>query len=181
MLAAVLMVLYLVLWLRPASGLDRGTQPIRVAAVLFVCAVVASYVSANRHALPTLEQNGADRGLISVFGWLAVLLLAADGIDRPDRLKTMIRRIVLGVTAMAIIGLLQFFAHFDVTKYISIPGFSNVIAYGQAGRNGFVGRHRQQRIPSNSPRCSRWPCRLPSTGPVSHPPGDWGADGCRWY
>ena len=138
MFAAVLMVLYLVLWLRPASGLDRGTQPIRVAAVLFVCAVVASYVSANRHALPTLEQNGANRGLISVFGWLAVLLLAADGIDRPDRLKTMIRRIVLGVTAMAIIGLLQFFAHFDVTKYISIPGFSNIIAYGQAGRNGFV-------------------------------------------
>jgi O-antigen ligase len=138
MYAAILMGAYLVLWLRPAFGLDRGTQPIRVAAVLFACVIIASYVSANRHALPTLEQNGADRGLISVFGWLAVLLFAADGIDRWDRLNTMIRRIVLGVTALAVIGLLQFFAHFDVTKYITIPGFATMVAFGEVGRDGLT-------------------------------------------
>ena len=101
MFAAMLMGLYLVLWLRPAFGLDRGTQPMRVVAVLFTCVIIASYISASRHAMPSLEQNGADRGLISVFGWLGVLLLAVDGIDRSDRLKTMIRRIVLGVAGMA--------------------------------------------------------------------------------
>ena len=138
MYAAILMVLYLVLWLRPSFGLDRSTQPVRVVAVLFVCAIVGSYVSANRHTLPTLEQNGADRGLISVFGWLAILLFAADGIDRSDRFKTLIRRIVLGVTVMALIGLVQFFAHFDVTKYISIPGFSSMVAYGEVGRDGLL-------------------------------------------
>jgi O-antigen ligase len=138
MFAGLVMSLYLVFWLRPAFGLDRGTQPIRVVAVLFTCAVIASYISANRHALPALEQNGADRGLISVFGWAGVLLLAADGIDRSDRLKILIRRIVLGVTIMAIIGLLQFFAHFDTTKYIAIPGFSNVVAYGLVARDGLV-------------------------------------------
>ena len=56
----------------------------RVMAVLFTCVIIASYISANRHAMPSLEQNGADRGLISVFGWLGVLLLAVDGIDRLD-------------------------------------------------------------------------------------------------
>jgi polysaccharide biosynthesis protein PslJ len=138
MFAGLVMGLYLVFWLRPAFGLDRGTQPIRVVAVLFTCVVIASYISANRHALSTLEQNGADRGLISVFGWAGVLLLAADGIDRSDRLRTMIRRIVLGVATMAVIGLLQFFAHFDVTKYITIPGFSNVVAYGLVARDGLI-------------------------------------------
>jgi O-antigen ligase len=139
MFAAILMGLYLVLWLRPAFGLDRGTQPIRVAAVLFTCVIVASYVSANRHAMPSLEQNGADRGLISVFGWVGVLLLAADGIDRSDRLRTMIRRIVLGVAGMAAIGIIQFFTRLDLTRYISIPGFANVVAYSDvAGRNGLI-------------------------------------------
>ena len=138
MFAGLVMGLYLVLWLRPAFGLDRGTQPIRVVAVLFTCVVIASYISANRHALPTLEQNGADRGLISIFGWAGVLLLAADGIDRSDRLKTLIRRIVLGVTVMAVIGLVQFFAHFDITKYIAIPGFANVVGYGLATREGLI-------------------------------------------
>ena len=79
--AAALFVCYLVMLLRPAFKLDRGRQPIRVAVALFACAMLASYVSANRHAMPTLERNAADRGLISMVGWLAVLLLAADGIE----------------------------------------------------------------------------------------------------
>lgn len=137
MFAAVLMGLYLVLWLHPAFGLDRGRQPVRVAAVLFMCANVASYVSANRHVMPTLDINGADRNLILIFGWLGVLLLAVDGIDRADRLGVMIRRIVLGVTAMAIIGIIQFIG-FDITQYISIPGFSKVISYGVTARNGLI-------------------------------------------
>jgi O-antigen ligase len=136
MFAAVLMVLYLVLWLNPSFGLDRGRQPIRVVAVLFVCVNIASYVSANRHLMSALDLNGADRGLILIFGWLGVLLLAADGIDRADKLRTMIRRIVLGVAVMATIGIAQFFTGLDITKYISIPGFANVISYGA----GVVGR-----------------------------------------
>lgn len=137
MFAAVLMGLYLVLWLRPAFRLDRGRQPIRVVAVLFTCVTVASYVSANRHAMPTLEQNGADRGLILIFGWLGVLLLAVDGIDTAGKLRIMVRRIVLGVAIMAVIGITQFFTGLDITKYISIPGFANVITYSDViVRNG---------------------------------------------
>jgi O-antigen ligase len=137
MFAAALMGLYLVMWLHPAFRLDRGHQPIRVAAVLFTCVSIASYVSANRHAMPILERNGADRGLILIVGWVAVLLLAVDGIERADQLRTLIRRIVLGVTVMAVIGITQFRTGLDITKYISIPGFSKVVAYSDvAVRNG---------------------------------------------
>ncbi len=56
------------------------------------------------------------------FGWLGVLLLAADGIGSLDRLKTLIRRMVMGATAMAALGVTQFFIGVDLAKYIAIPG-----------------------------------------------------------
>lgn len=137
MFAALLMGVYLTLWLRPAFGLDRGTQPIRVAGILFMCSIIASYVSANRHSLSALTQNGADRGLILLFGWLGVLLLAVDGIDRWEKLRVMHRRIVWGVAVMALLGVLQFFTGIDITKYIALPGFSSVVSYSDvAVRNG---------------------------------------------
>jgi O-antigen ligase len=123
--AALLLGLYVVLWLHPGFKLDHGRQPIRVAGALFFCVAVAAYVSANRQALPTLELNAADRGIISMAGWLAVLLVTADGVDSADRLRELIRRIVLGASAMAALGITQFFTGLDATKYILIPGLTS--------------------------------------------------------
>jgi len=122
--ALLLFVIFLGAWLHPAHIVYRGRQPTRTAAVLFTCVIVASYISANRHALPVLELNAADRGLIFTFGWLGITLLAADSIGSMDRLRTLVRRIVLGATAMAVLGMAQFFAGLDATKYIKIPGLT---------------------------------------------------------
>jgi polysaccharide biosynthesis protein PslJ len=133
MYAALLMVWFLAIWLHKGFMLDRESQPIRMAGLVFTFVIIAAYVSANRRMLPILERNGADRGLIFVFGWLAVLLLAADGIDRPDRLDTMLRRIVSGVSVMAVIGIAEFFTSVDYTQYIVIPGFSTQTAVTDQG------------------------------------------------
>src|SRR5580658_10446712 len=74
-LAFCLMGWYLFLWLGSSAQVDRQTQPIRLAAVLLACAILVSYVSANLAAMPLLERNAADRGLISMAGWLGILLL----------------------------------------------------------------------------------------------------------
>jgi polysaccharide biosynthesis protein PslJ len=124
MYAAILLFLFLALWLHQGFHIDRGTQPIRVAGIAFACSIIAAYVSVNRHLIPSLERNGADRGLIFAAGWLAVLLLAADAIDRPDRLNTMLGRIVAGITAVAAVGIAEFATGLDVAQYIVIPGFS---------------------------------------------------------
>lgn len=124
MYAAILMFLFLALWLHQGFHIDRGSQPIRVVGIAFTCSIIAAYVSVNRHLMPALERNGADRGLIFAAGWLAVLLLAADGIDRPDRLNTMLGRVVTGVTAMAAVGIVEFATGLDFAQYIVIPGFS---------------------------------------------------------
>ena len=122
--ALLVLIIYLGMWLRPGQHLDRGRQPIRLIAVLFTCVIVASYASANRHSLPVLEGNAADRGLMFTFGWLGVLLLAADGIDSAQRLRTLFRRQVLGATIMAVVGAIQFGTGKNLADYIHIPGLA---------------------------------------------------------
>lgn len=120
---------YILIWLHPSSGISRGLQPMRRAGVFFLCAVLLSYVSATAHTLPTLEQNGADRGIIMACGWLGVLLMAADAIDSLERLRTLFRRLVFGATAMAVLGIVQFFTGLNAAKYIIIPGLTQQQAY----------------------------------------------------
>jgi polysaccharide biosynthesis protein PslJ len=120
---------YLLAWLNPTSSLDRTRQPIRVAGVLFFATIIASYVSATRHTLPTVELNAADRNLIVGAGWLGVLLLTADGIDSMDRLRTLLQRMVFGASAMAALGIIQFFGRIDLARYIYVPGLSTITLY----------------------------------------------------
>jgi O-antigen ligase len=125
----VFFVWYLLNWLHPSSTIARGRQPLRRAAVLFFCAIFASYASATQHALNVTERNGVDRGLVLIIAWLGILLLAADGIDSIDRLKTLSRRLVFGATAMAILGIVQFFAGLNAAQYIIVPGLSSLAPY----------------------------------------------------
>ena len=74
--------------------------------------------------MPAAQQSGADRGLIVLAGWVGVVVLAADGIDRTDRLGTLFRRIVMLATAMAALGVVEFCTGVDLTKFIVIPGLS---------------------------------------------------------
>ncbi len=145
--AGVLFVYYLVTRLRPGLAPARDPQPVRLAMTLYACAILASYVSANQHSLPTLERNGADRGLISLAGWLGVLLIAADGIDSMDRLRTLLRRVVFGATAMAALGMTQFLTGLNAAQYIKIPGlatlepFSDLLSRDEFNRPAATATH----------------------------------------
>jgi polysaccharide biosynthesis protein PslJ len=136
--AAILLIWYLVTWLNPQRFVvNRSSCSIRFAGMFFVCVALAAYVSANRHNLSSLDQNGVDRDLIEIFAWLGVLLLAADGIDQFDRLQTMLRRIVLGATGMAIMGILQFTSGINFASYIIIPGLTQQVPFTDLiSRNG---------------------------------------------
>jgi polysaccharide biosynthesis protein PslJ len=136
--AVLLMICYLMMRLHPGFNLGTNPQPVRAAGAIFLCSVLASYVSANRHYLPRAEMNAADRGIISIAGWLAVLLVAADGIDHADRLKKLLSRVTTGIMILAIVGIAEFFTGFDVAKYVSIPGLSlNRIPTDTLIRGGF--------------------------------------------
>ena len=139
LLAVGILCWYLVARKHPSLGLDRGRQPVRLAATIFAGVVVAAYISASRHIVSGAQQNGADRGLIVLAGWVGVLALAADGIDRADRLRTLLRRIVMLATAMAALGVIEFLTGADLTKYILIPGLSvHQQVTDLTSRNGLV-------------------------------------------
>ena len=124
LIAGALLGWYLLARQHPDLTLDTGRQPVRTAAIVFACSALASYVSANMTALTASQQNAADRGLILLGGWLGVLLVAADGIRSEARLATLCRRIVLGATVMAALGIAEFATGTDLTKYVAIPGLT---------------------------------------------------------
>jgi hypothetical protein len=128
-LGGIFLVWYLMNWFHSSSGLDTARQPMRGMGILFLCAVIATYVSATRHSLPALMQNGADRGIILASGWIGVLLLTADGVSSMERLMVLIRRIVFGATGMAALGITQFFTGLNAAQYIVIPGLSTQQPY----------------------------------------------------
>jgi polysaccharide biosynthesis protein PslJ len=133
--ALVILIFYLVTLVNPPLALNHGPQPIRVAMVLMTCAVLATYISINRHTLPSLEQNGADRGLIFIFGWLGVSLVAADGITTIDRLKTLLGRLILGAATISAIAIAQFFSALNAAQYIQIPGLTDQTPLSNVTRN----------------------------------------------
>ena len=55
--------------------------------------------------------------------------MAADAIDSLERLRTLFRRLVFGATAMATLGIVQFFTGLNAAKYIIIPGLTQQQAY----------------------------------------------------
>ncbi len=120
---------YVLLWIHPRFALYRGRQPARLAAAFFAFVYLAAYVSANRHALDSTTQNGADRGMIFVTGWLAVMLLAADGIDTWARLQVLLRRLVTCISVIAAIGIDQFVTGFNLANYVIIPGLTRQVAF----------------------------------------------------
>jgi hypothetical protein len=124
LIACALLGWYLLARAHPDLTVDTGRQPVRTAAIVLACSVLASYVSANMTALTVTEQNAADRGLILLAGWLGVLLVAADGIRTEARLTTLCRRIVLGATIMAALGIAEFGTGIDLTKYVTLPGLA---------------------------------------------------------
>ena len=122
MFAALLCVWYLITWLHPALTPVKGRQPVRLAALIFACAILATYVSVNRIAMSTLAENGADRGIIFMAGWVGVLLFTADGIETLDRFRALLRRIVIAASFMSAIAITQFLAGINVANYVVIPG-----------------------------------------------------------
>jgi hypothetical protein len=125
----VLFINYLLKFLHPSSSFGNFRQPLKTAGLGLFCAFIAAYVAGGLHKLGSTEQNGADRSLIMISAWYGVLLFTGDGISNLERLNTLLRRVVLGASGMAILGITQFFTGLDLAKYISIPGLTTNVPY----------------------------------------------------
>ena len=139
--ALVLGLVLLLSWLfaRITGQVRRRSQPIRVVGLLFLAAVVASYIAATTRPIDAVEIRAADRGLISMIGWIGILLFAMDGPrDRAD-LDVLLRRLALAGGLQGVVGLVQFVTHLPLTNYIVIPGLTVNSDLGSVlGRDGLT-------------------------------------------
>lgn len=140
MLGFVFFVLYLLRWLHPSSTVGAFRQPLRLAALAIYCAFTAAYITGSLTKLTTLEQNADDRSLIIISGWVGLLLLVTDAVESIDRLKVLLHRMVLGASALAALGVTQFFTGLDFAKYIIIPGLTANQPYTDISTRGSYNR-----------------------------------------
>jgi len=119
-------------------GVDRGRQPVRIALLLFILPVLTSLAALYFRPFVESESTGAQRGIVYLASLSGVALLAADGITSIARVHVLMKRVVLGVSAMATLGLVEFFTGWNPALTLHIPGLvRNIDIVGQ-GRSNFV-------------------------------------------
>ena len=119
----------------------RGFQPVRLVAMLLVGAVVASMASAFTRPLTGAETSGIYRSALFLLGLIGALVVAADGIPSRERLDTLLRRLVAAATAVAGMGVLQFFTGVNLDAVFSFPGLTK-----QAALQGIQNRSDFNRV-----------------------------------
>ncbi|MGT2463868.1 O-antigen ligase family protein [Sinomonas atrocyanea] len=118
-------------------GTQTAVQPVRWLLAAFACTVVASYASAMLRGLPGTEVSPADTALLRVAAWCGIFLVAHDGLRTWESLYTVLRRVVLTGTLMALLGLGQFLTKNSLLGWFSVPGMSGD-GTGIDQRGGFV-------------------------------------------
>ena len=103
-------------------GAAKGRSPVRTMLFAYSCVLVASYASSAMSHLDADERGLADTTMVRVFALVFVGLAACDGIRSLDRIYFLLRVVVVCTTVVAVFGILQYLAGFDVTPFMRFPG-----------------------------------------------------------
>lgn len=116
---------YLATWLGGRIVPAPGTRLPRVVMCLLAAAVLLSYLANATRDSTHAEILGADRGLIGLGVWIALVVLASAGIQERSRLETLMRRLVVLGTVVALIGYYDFFAATNIADSLHVPGLQS--------------------------------------------------------
>ena len=116
-----------------------GHQPVRAAALGWLLIMLIVYAHAMSSPLPADEISPADSGMLKLVGLSGVVLVANDGILNLDRHRTVLRRLVIGVGIVAVLGLVQYATKQLFVDRIHIPGLTpGTAAWSLAERSGLT-------------------------------------------
>ncbi|MGW7452128.1 O-antigen ligase family protein [Streptomyces sp. NPDC054787] len=119
---------YLAAWLTGRIRPAPGTRLPRVVMCLLAFSVLASYLANATRGSSRKEVLGADRGLIALLVWVALVVLVSAGIQDRARLDVLLRRAVVMGAVVAAIGYYDFFTATNIADKISIPGLKSSVA-----------------------------------------------------
>ncbi|MEU7475919.1 O-antigen ligase family protein [Lentzea sp. NPDC042327] len=108
-------------------GMAKGRSGVRTAIFLFASSQIATYGYVTLRHMPYDELKSADLSFVTIVSLMAAGLLIIDGVRTLDRLDRVLKFVVIACTIMAVIGMMQFFTGFDLTKYMAmVPGLRSV-------------------------------------------------------
>lgn len=110
--------------LQRVHRVDLAFRPLRAALLGLLLVVMASYVLATSGPIPGDELTPADNGLLRMIGLVGLAMVAAEGITSIDRLHAVIRRLVIGIGLVGVLGLAQFVTREPLVDRVTIPGLS---------------------------------------------------------
>lgn len=117
----------------------RRRDVVRRAMLLFVLAILVSYLVAATRPVTAAELRQADTGLVLALGWLGLLLFTGSGLPSLAALHLTLRRLVIAGGLLASLGLVQFVTKRPLTNYIQIPGLTtNNTLVSVVGRGGLT-------------------------------------------
>lgn len=121
--------------LLPGLDADHGFQPIRIALLLFLAYMVASFGMGGTRALTRLEIDNSTREMIRLLALVGIALLVADGIRDLERLRILLLRLTILGGMFAALGIAQFFTGESLVP--AFPGLSGQPPF-MGTRAGFV-------------------------------------------
>ena len=101
-----------------------GHQPLRAAALGFLLIMLIVYAHAMSSPIPSEEISVADSGMLKLLGLSGILLVANDGTTSLERNRTLLRRLVIGVGLVALLGVIQYATKQLFVDRIHIPGLT---------------------------------------------------------
>ena len=128
---------YLLTLLRPGA-LASGFNPARLAVLVFALAMLLGYGTGLAKPLSPLEAGGSGRALIIYVGYVGLGLYVVDAVRDRRHLDRLLNVIVVGVSGMALMGMLQFITDVGPTSYIQVPGLTLLESDIDASRSLFT-------------------------------------------
>ena len=129
---------YVISWIVGRIIPSGAGRPVRVSMFIFALAVLASFVAGMTRSITELESLSADRGLILIVVFAALVVVASQTIVSYERLDTLLRRAVVLGSVVAAIGIAEFYTGINITNYVHIPGLSPAVNVNSLlDRNGF--------------------------------------------
>ena len=115
-------------------------QPVRAAAVGWLLVMLIVYAQAMSSPMPAEEISPADYGLLKLVGLLGILLVANDGTPSLERIRSVLRLMVVGVGLVAVLGVIQYATNQLLVDRIEIPGLTTRAAdeWALIERNGLA-------------------------------------------
>jgi O-antigen ligase len=102
-------------------GVAKGRNVVRTGLFIYGVALLATYGYSTFAPLPMDELSLADHAIVLLVAVVGLGLGLVDGVRGADRLDFVLKAVVVCGAFAALVGVLQFLADFDLTKYLKLP------------------------------------------------------------